>query len=174
MKIFCEKCHEDITIDCNRDIENYKVGKTVCPHCHYEQKRYISESDLLLYFAINEVLYTIMTYLSVLIFDRFGVGYISIILLIIMLAGFYFISKYISTSIYLKAFNKEDIKNKVFDEDQKAIQRNMSWQFMMFFAIAITYITVNEAKLFFGLAMPVAAALSFLKYYLQLKNEKNQ
>ncbi len=173
MKIYCEKCHEDISAECNKAIENYSVGRVVCPKCHYQQKRYISEADILLFFGISEVLYIALSLLSVLIFNKMGISILSVILLIGLLVGAYFISKSISSSIYEKAFLKAEIKNKVFDEDQKAIQRNISWQFMLFFAITITYITSSEGKIFFGLAMPLAAALTFLKLFLQLKNEKD-
>ena len=52
MKIYCEKCRQEISSECNKQIENYKVGKVICPHCHYEQKRYLSEADILFLLAV--------------------------------------------------------------------------------------------------------------------------
>ena len=172
MKIYCDKCHEDITAECNKNIENYKVGKVICPKCHYEQKRYISEADILLFFGLSEVSYIIFSLLSVLIFSKMGVNIYSILISISLLVLSYFISKQFSSGIYEKAYFKQDLKYKTFDEDEKAIQRNLNWQFLLFFAITITFITMDEGKIFFGIAMPLAAALSFLKFYLQLQNER--
>ncbi|MBQ1288519.1 MAG: hypothetical protein IIY22_08190, partial [Erysipelotrichaceae bacterium] len=65
-------------------------------------------------------------------------------------------------------------KNKEFEEDQSAIQRNISWQFMLFFAITITFLTMEEGKLFFAIAMPLAPILTFIKLYLQLRYERSK
>ena len=174
MNIYCEKCQKDISTECNKAIENYSVGKVICPHCHHEQKRYISEADLLLYFGINEVAYILLSLLMLLIFNKLVVGPVSIILIVVILIAGYFASKALSSAIYEKAFFKEDIKYKVFEEDQMAIKRNMTWQFMLFFAITITFITTNEGKTFFGIAMPVAAILTFVKLIYQLRYEHNK
>ena len=149
MKIYCEKCHEDISDVCNTNIENYRVGRIVCPKCGQQQKRYISEADILLFFGINEVFYIVLSLTMVYVFNRFGISVLSGIILLILLAGSYFASKELSSSIYEKAFFKSEIRNKVFEEDAASIQKSISWQFMLFFAITITYITINEGKIFF-------------------------
>ena len=174
MKIYCEKCHEDISAECNKAIENYTVGRIICPKCHYEQKRYISEADILLFFGVSEVFYVFLSLLTVFLFDKLGVNAVSIIILVLCLILSYFGSKMLSSGIYEKAYFKNEIRNKVFDEDRKAIQRSISWQFMLFFAITITYITTEEGKLFFLLAMPAAVLFTFVKLYLQLKYEKRK
>ena len=174
MKIYCEKCRQEISSECNKQIENYKVGKVICPHCHYEQKRYLSEADILLYFGISEVLYVLLSLISVFVFKKLGVSAVSIGLLFVLLVASYFISKLISSSIYEKAYFKAEWKNKEFEEDQSAIQRNISWQFMLFFAITITFLTMEEGKLFFAIAMPLAPILTFIKLYLQLRYERSK
>lgn len=174
MKILCEHCQKDISNECNKHIENYTVGKVVCPYCHHEQKRYISEADVLLYFGINEVFYILLSLLMVYIFDKFGFSTISFVVLFAIVVVSYFASKAFTSNIYDKAFFKSEIKYKEFDEDSKTIQRNISWQFMLFFAITITFITTNEGKLFFGIAMPLAAVFTFVKLYFQLKYEKKK
>ncbi len=174
MKIYCEKCHEDISDICNSSIENYRVGRIVCPRCGQQQKRYISEADILLFFGISEVFYILLSLVSVFVFRQFDLSIISAIILLFLLAGAYFVSKKLSSSIYEKAFFKSEIKNKTFEEDAAAIQKSISWQFMLFFAITITYITTDEGKLFFGLAMPLCAILTFIKLYFQLRYEKNK
>ena len=92
MKIYCEKCRQEISSECNKQIENYKVGKVICPHCHYEQKRYLSEADILLYFGISEVLYVLLSLISVFVFRKLGVSAVSIGLLFVLLVASYFVS----------------------------------------------------------------------------------
>ncbi|MBQ6493990.1 MAG: hypothetical protein IJI92_09035 [Erysipelotrichaceae bacterium] len=173
MKIYCEKCHEDISSECNRNIENYTVGRVVCPKCHYEQKRYISEADILLFFAVSETIYIIMSLITMFLFDKLGISVASIGIILAMVVASYFASKALSSAIYEKAYFKERVKYKEFEEDKKAIQRNISWQFLLFFAVTISFLTLDEGKVFFAIAMPVAAILSFIKFYFQVRYENN-
>ena len=173
MKIYCEKCHEDISSECNRNIENYTVGRVVCPKCHYEQKRYISEADILLFFAVSETIYIIMSLIMMFLFDKLGISFVSIGIILVMVVASYFASKTLSSAIYEKAYFKEKVKYKEFEEDRKAIQRNISWQFLLFFAVTISFLTLDEGKTFFGIAMPIAAILSFIKFYFQVRYENN-
>ncbi len=173
MKIYCDHCHEDITVECDKAIENYTVGNVVCPKCKKKQKRYISEADVLFFFGVSEVFYILLSLAAMGIFHAFGVSLPAVLLIGVLLVISYFASKALSEGIYLKAWFKEEVKDKVFEEDVKAIQRNITWQFMLFFAITITFLTVNEGRLFFGLAMPFAAVMTFVKFFLQVRNEKN-
>ena len=172
MKIYCEKCHQDITDECNRNIENYHVGRIVCPHCHYEQKRYISEADILLFFGVSEAAYAALSYLTAFLFQKWGITWITVMILLISIIAAYYGSKCLSAGIYNNAYFKSELKNKVFEEDSQAIQKNISWQFMLFFAITFSYLTLEEGKLFFGIAMPLCVILTFLKFFLQIRNEK--
>lgn len=171
MKILCEKCHEDISGECCRNIENYRVGRVSCPKCGHVQKRYISEADLLLYFGISETAYVILTLITVPVFKAFDISIYTVLLLAILLIASFFLSKIMELKIYEKAFFKEKVRNKVFDEDVKAIQRSFTWQFMMFFALTITFLTIDEGRIFFGIAMSLAALMTFIKFFLQVRNE---
>ena len=144
MKIYCDKCHEDISLVCSRQIDSYLTGRPVCPKCHQEQKRYLSEADILLYFGVSEAFYVLLSFIMVFIFDRYGLSYASLALLAAMFFLSWISSRWLSAAIYQKAFFKQELKNKVFQEDQKAIQKNIYWQFMMFFAIVITYLTIDK------------------------------
>ncbi len=174
MKIHCEKCGEDISAECNKAIENYSVGRIVCPHCHQEQKRYISEADLLLYFGVSEAFYVALSLFTSFLFRRWGVKPYPIAGVIVLLFLSYLLSKELSSRIYEKAYFKSEIRNKEFDEDRIAIQRSISWQFMLFFVIMISYLTIEEAKIFFLIAMPLAVIATFLKLHFQLRYEKNK
>ncbi len=175
MKIKCEKCGENITFSCCANIENYTTGKVRCNKCNTYQKRYISEADLLLFFGINEILYALFTYIAVFMLDRLIQKWWSILILFAIFALYFFISKQISSYIYLKAPFKSEIKNKVFDEDSKAIKKSLTWQFMLFFAIAISSISLEtNYKNFFLIALPFIPLITFIKLYFQLKYEKNK
>ena len=173
MKIHCEHCGQEINASCCRNIENYQVGRIVCPSCRHEQKRYISEADLLLYFGISEAMYVGMSLLMVAIFRYWGVSWNSAFVILFLIILSFLLSKELAAAIYQKAFFKKEWKNKVFSEDAKAIQKNISWQFMLFFAITITFLTVKEGRLFFAIAMPLAVLLTFVKFFLQIRNERN-
>jgi len=174
MKITCEKCQKDISGQCFKKIETFEVGKVICPHCHFEQKRYISQSDLLLYFAANEFIYMSLSYLIFYLTNKFSINTYIIIVIILTFILYFIFSKYIVYLIYDKAIFKENIKNKTFNEDQLAIKRYFNWQFMLFFAICFSYLTIPEARIFFAFAMPLAVIFTLIKYYLQLNNEKHQ
>ena len=60
MKVNCESCGKPITAQVNSLFEQFEPGRVVCPHCHHQQKRYISEADLLIYFCFSAVLYSIV------------------------------------------------------------------------------------------------------------------
>lgn len=172
MKVYCETCHQDITVEVDKNIENYRVGRIVCPHCRREQKRYISEADVLLFFGISETFYVMLSLLTEFLFRRWGVSLLSILILAACVIASYFASKSLSAAIYEKAFFKKENRNSVFHEDAETIQRNISWQFMLFFAIIISYLTIPEGKPFFAIAMPLSVILTFAKFFLQLRNEK--
>ena len=173
MKLYCEKCHQDITVECNRNIENYGVGRITCPHCHHEQKRYISEADVLLFFGISETAYVLLSFLMQFLFRKWGFSYRTILVMAIVIIASYFASKALSSSIYDKAYFKTEIKNTSFDQDRSSIQKSISWQFMLFFAITISYLTLEEGKRFFGIAMLICPILTFVKFFLQVRNEKS-
>ena len=173
MKIYCDKCHQDITIECNKSIENYRVGRIICPHCHHEQKRYLSEADILLFFGISEAGYVLLSFAMAFLFERWGLSWITVSIMLLIIIAAYFASKCLSAGIYDHAYFKSEMKNKVFAEDSETIQKNISWQFILFFAITISYLTLEEGKLFFGIAMPICVILTFLKFFLQVRNEKN-
>ena len=172
MKIICPKCNSDISGACFKKIETFEVGKVICPDCNYKQKRYISQSDLLLYFAANEFIYMLLSYFVFYIMNKFKINVYTIIALLLTFVVYYLASKYIIYLIYDKPIYKEEIKYKTFDEDELAIKRYFNWQFMLFFVICFSYLTLPEARVFFAFAMPLAVIFTLIKFYLQLKNEK--
>ncbi|MDO4940253.1 MAG: hypothetical protein Q4E33_01005 [Erysipelotrichaceae bacterium] len=174
MKIYCEQCKQEITGYVDKNIDDYKVGQVLCPNCNHKQSRYISESDLLLYFAISELFYLIISVVTMLMFTlaKSIVAMIAIAIPLLIIA--YFIQREIMHRIYINAYGKEEFKNHIFKEDGESIRKTISWQYMLFFAIAITFVTMEDVRIWFGILCVIAVILSFLKYWLCLKKEKQE
>ena len=173
MKIYCDKCHEVISPDVDVKFDKLQVGHMVCPKCHKENKRYISETDLLLYLGISELFYLILSIITSFLFDKLRLSIASVIILFAMFVIAWIVQKQIDRLIYEKAYFKEDMKNIERVEDKDAISRSLVWQSMLYLALAITYITSTEAKWFFLVVSILAILLTFVKFYLSLKKERN-
>jgi len=175
MKIYCEKCKKEISKLTDSSFEQYAVGRVKCPHCNTVQKRYISEADILLFFAVNETIYAVISIITMIIFQLIGVNLWIIIPIILLLVIYYFISKELSRRIYTYAYKKEAVKDKVFDEDVKQIKKNFTWQFMLFFALAITFVTQTDALTVgvFFFILVAAIVINYVKFFLQARNERN-
>ena len=172
MKIYCEKCKEDITLKVDSLFENYNVGRVQCEKCQKFSSRYISEADILLYYGISEVIYVIISVVTNFLLTLTGFPLYMIAVLILIVCIYFYIQKQLSRLIYVKAYFKKDFKDFDFKEDSNSINKNMKWQFMLFFAIAITYMIENTAKLFFGVMLILSVVFTFIKFYLALRNEK--
>lgn len=174
MKLYCEQCKKEITGYVNKNIDDYNVGQVLCPNCKHKQSRYISESDLLLYFAISELFYLIISIITMLMF-KFAHSVLAMIAIAVpLLIVAYFVQREIIHRIYTNAYGKEDFKNHVFKEDGESIRKSISWQYMLFFAVAITFVTMEDVRIWFGILSVLAVILSFVKYKLCLKREKQE
>ena len=176
-KVYCEKCNEEITLYSDSRIDAYRVGRVQCPHCQKIQSRYISEADLLIYYGMSEVAYVIVTLITFCCFRFIGFSFWLFGVLLILLVFYFFVQKQISRFVYLEAPLKKEIKNTEFKEDEESIRRNLQWQFLLFFAVAITFATntVNlYFSLFFGFLLLVSLILTFIKIRLALKKEKEK
>ena len=56
MKVNCEFCGKNINKHIVQNITKNEIGRIQCPHCHKENKRYISEFDLLYCFLLNAII----------------------------------------------------------------------------------------------------------------------
>lgn len=174
MKLYCEQCKKEITGYVDKNIDDYRVGQVVCPNCNHKQLRYISESDLLLYFAISELFYLIISVVTMLMFELANSIIAMIAIAVPLLIIAYFIQRDIIHKIYINAYGKQEFKNHIFKEDNETIRKSISWQYMLFFAVAITFVTMEDVRIWFGILSVLAVILSFVKYKLCLKKEKLQ
>lgn len=173
MKIQCDKCGENISPDIDVKFDKLQVGYVVCPKCHKENKRYISETDLLLYLGLSELFYLILSIITTIVIDKVSTIYISIGIVVVMFAIAWIVQKQIDRFVYEKAYFKEELKYTNMKEDEKTIGRSLVWQSMLFLALVITFVTTTEAKWFFLTVSILAIVLTFVKFYLSLRNEKN-
>lgn len=172
MKIYCEKCHADITVQCDSLFEKNTVGSVQCPECRKIQSRYISEGDLLLYFALSETSYIIFSFVPLFVFRTIGIGFISVAVIMASLVLALMCQKMISRKVYVNAYNKKELMNTKFKEDAEAIKKNLNWQFLLFTVIAFTAFTNEDMQMFFIGIMFLANIATYIKYYLQLKRER--
>ena len=172
MKIKCEKCGQDLSKNIRESFEQYEIGRTVCPKCHTKQKRYISESELLMYFGVQALFYVVIFTIIMAILKYIGIIPISFILIAAIFVIGYFILKNVSLLIYEKAYFKQELKNVVFVEDKTSIQKHLRWQFIMFMLVALMFGTMDEYSFYFIVAIVAFVIIVAIKVYLSIKNEK--
>ena len=173
MKIYCDKCGENISPDIDVNFDKMYVGHIICPKCHKENKRYISETDLLLYLGLSETFYLFLSIITMFIFRGYKQLYIMIPLLLVIFILAFIGQKQIDRLVYIKAYLKQDIKDKELIEDKDKISRSLIWQSMLFLALAITFVTSEEFSIFFLIVSVLAIILTFVKFYLSLRKEKS-
>lgn len=172
MRINCEKCGKDITDIVSRHFENNKVGNCTCDKCGCKQKRYISEADLLIYLSFQEIVYFILSFITSLLFNTYKIS-ISIILILLALFILAIITAtFFKSYVYVNAPFKKATKNKAKDENQEKIAKSIRWQFLMFFALVITFFTEIIAYWFFVFASIAVILITIAKAILSAKNEQ--
>ena len=171
MKIYCDKCHEDVSSDVDIVFDKLQVGHFICPKCHKENRRYVSETDLLLYLGLSELFYLFISIITKIVMDKFRLSYVTAIAVIAILVIGFIVQKQIDRYVYENAYFKKDRKYKEREEDKDQISRSLVWQSMLFLALTISYITLEEVNVFFLLVSVAAIILTFVKFYLSLKNE---
>ena len=171
MKIYCDKCHEDVSSDVDVVFDKLQVGHFICPKCHKENRRYVSETDLLLYLGLSELFYLFISIITKIVMDKFRLSYVTAIAIIAILVIGFIVQKQIDRYVYENAYFKKDRKYKEREEDKDQISRSLVWQSMLFLALTISYITLEEVNVFFLLVSVAAIILTFVKFYLSLKNE---
>ncbi|MDO5440166.1 MAG: hypothetical protein Q4F12_01370 [Erysipelotrichaceae bacterium] len=172
MKIYCDKCHEDISKDVDFALEKYEIGKIKCEKCGYIQNRYISETDLQLYAGASELLYVLLTGIAALLYEYMGNRLWLIPLFILLLAGAFFLVKYISRYIYKNAPGKKKTANKIFNEDANRVKKSIQTQFTIFFILAFGALMWDTYRIECLGGMLIIAISSLAKYYVCTSNEK--
>ena len=175
MKIICDKCNKDITSIVYQEIEKNTPKYIICPHCHKEQKRYLSSVDYQIYLIFVEIGFFLLSFLTTLLMDVIGFNLVFGAIFIVILVLAIYITNLFKFKLYTNSFFKKETMYIKIDEDEKAVARSIRWQFILFFALVITFVTEMSNSLIFwsfaGLSL-LAIVLSTFKTALMLKKEK--
>ena len=171
MKINCEYCNKDLRASVSKSLEQFEVGKVVCPHCNKENKRYLSESDLLLYFGGMIVIYCAGLIVSFQIWNSFNFT-IALMIIIAILVLAYFLSKTLIEKIYINGIFKSDYKTHIFKEDMQAVKKNLKRQFILFLLVALMFGSQPNMVFFAMLLIVVFFIITAIKCRYSLKNER--
>lgn len=174
MKCYCDKCHADISKDVDFAIEKFEIGKVQCEKCGYIQNRYISETDIQLYAGASELLYTVLTGIGAYFYVNMNKRLWLIPIYILILAGAFFLVKYISRYIYNNAPGKKKTANKVFSEDATKVRKSINTQFTIFFILAFCALMWDGYRIECLGGMLIIAISSLAKYYISTTNEKTK
>ena len=173
MKVNCENCKKPITSQVNALFEQFEPGSVVCPHCHHQQKRYVSEADLLIYFCFSAVLYSAVLVLIFFLLNWKMQAWV-LILAVILFVITYIAMKYGSAQLYEKAYFKADIKNKVIQEEANTVRKRLKTQFILFMLVAFMFGTQHEFVPFFFILIFAFLLLTIIKVRLAIRNERAQ
>lgn len=176
LKVKCEKCKQNMNKSIAKAFEEYHVGYIVCDECKKKNSRYISESDLLMYFACSASLYTVAVIAIYFLFNLMAsVGALVIyVIFAFLFVGMYFLSKYISYYIYIMAPFKKGWQDKKLNEDAEGIAKRMKWQFIMFLLVALMFGSQPNLIMYCFLLLIAFIIIIGIKIKLCLRNEKAQ
>lgn len=172
MKVYCEKCHENISNDVDLGMERFEVGSIKCVKCNHLQNRYITETDLQLYAGLSELTYLILTTLGLHIIDQLHKSLWYGLIFIPFVIGAFFAIKTFSRWIYLKAPGKTKTANRKIKENPEKISKTMKSQNTIFFLLAFASILIDKYRWEMLGGMLIITIASFAKYYVCISNEK--
>ena len=141
MKVSCCHCGKDIGSAVQKQMALYEVGKVVCPHCHKQNKRYVSEMDLHIAIMGNMVIYGIVLSLMCFMTMGFYTGkgqlltsiLMTIVSLVVVIVG---ISNW-SLFVYDKAYMKQAWSNYTMQEDGYDVTRSVKRNFYGFITLVV-------------------------------------
>ena len=172
MKVRCEKCGKLINNEVDRAFEEFNCGRVVCPDCKARQKRYLSETDLLVYFGMAATLYFIMITIVFMMFNFVAIDVTTVAVIAGLLVANYFLFKWIARFVYTKAPFKEKYKNYALDEDKEAVSKRTRWQFFAFIVVSLMLVgQPNLAGPYFFLLIAFIIII-LIKIKLSINNEK--
>ena len=177
MKVNCEYCQQNMKTKVREPMDKFHIGRVICPNCNKENKRYISEFDLLLYFVVSSIFYFVAVYLAFYILDNifFDNVLLGMVLFTLLLVVGYFYTDNVAKFIYFRAPYKSEWRNHVFKkEEQLPIARRLNFQFIILIVVSFAIGTQDDKVYLYSLAMVALIVFNAIKAYLQLKNERNE
>ena len=177
MKVNCEYCGKSINKLVMQNITKNEVGRIQCPHCHKENKRYISEFDLLYCFLLNAIVYglTIILFHFVTTSDL-GINNQSFFILyfctiVVVLGICYYFTKRTNLTQYALPALKKEWKTQKIEEEAEQVSSRMNFNLTIFIVVAIV-VGMQPEWFYMFLMMYIAFILiTAIKVYLLYKNE---
>lgn len=171
MKIYCSKCNSDISKIVDSHFDAHQVGYPICPNCKTTQKRYISESDLLLYLFFIELLYSIVTLITGYAYEYFSKYFWLVEIAFAILIGAYFFQKFISKYIYTKTPFKVTFADKAIEENSAQVRKNINIQFSLFIVLAFGSVIASSYRLELLFLLFSDVIITLLRYILSIRRE---
>lgn len=175
MKIICPKCHKNISTHVYEEMEKNTPTSIVCPICGLEQKRYISEADFNIYLTFTEITYFLLSFITALLLSFIGLNIIFGIIVVLLFIISIIITNYVKYLIYEKGIFKKKTMYIKQNVDAKNISRQLRWQFILFFALVITFVTeFDRPNMFWSFVLLSLAAIFFsiIKTKFSIKKEE--
>jgi len=175
MKLFeikCDQCDELVNIiNLSKKFDNFTIGHVECDNGHV-QKRYLSEADILIYFGFSTIIYSVAYLIVINLFLFAGVNLTNIIIIVLLFVLLFFALKFLGKYIYVNAPFKKEMKNFVFEEDEKLVARRTKWQFIMFLLVTFMLGVNPEYSAYIIFLLSAFIVITFIKIKFQVKNEK--
>ena len=143
MKISCVHCGKEMNDAVTKRTSVFKVGKVHCPHCHRQNKRYISELDLQLISYGTMIIYGIVLAMMCLLATSFYGGngnflvmmLVTILALVITIVGITNWSYY----VYLFAPMKKEWMNHTISEDEDLVTKKIKRSFKAYLFLVVLF-----------------------------------
>jgi hypothetical protein len=175
MKLFnikCDQCEESVNIvTLSKKFDNFTIGQVKCENGHI-QKRYLSEADILIYFGFSTIVYSVAYLIIINIFLITGVNLLNMLIIVAIFVFLFIALKYIGKYIFLNAPFKQEMKNFIFDEDEKIVARRTKWQFIMFLLVTFMLGVNPQYTSYIVVLLSAFIVVTFIKVHYQVKNEK--
>ena len=172
MNAVCEHCHKSITKDVMNQFGHYKIGHVLCPHCHKNSRRYLSELDILHFYSVCAIFYSVFLLITMTLMNLYGTTWMVIIITLINVLILYFIMKYISLNIYKNAWLKKEWKNIHLEENAEKIAKKGKRQYWIIMLITFIFATQIQLIGFYPALILVLCIIQFIQIIFLYGKEK--
>lgn len=171
MKVSCIYCKNKLNNAIADRMVGYNIGCIKCPSCNKQNKRYLSEFDMILYFAISCVIYS-LAILAIILSYKFLTSFGLYLAIATSLAVSFVIMKNLAPMIYTYAYFKIDYKDIHLKQDLNAT-KSLRLQSLLFIAISFYYGFDEHLFYVYFIILFGFIAIVFVKAYFCLKQERS-
>lgn len=170
MRIECIYCKTKLNNAINDRLIGYNIGCVKCSNCLKSNKRYLSEFDNVLYFALTCLNYSISIFMIIFFFN-YITGNLKYFLIGLVLIITLFLMKNIGLLIYKYAFFKKDFKDINLKQDLNST-KNLRFQSLLFIAVSFFYGFEKEYFLIYIILLLGFVAIVIVKAIFCLRYER--